>query len=236
MFLDEIGELSLMHQSKLLRVLEQREIMRVGSTRQRTLDVRFLAATNRNLDDQIAEGRFRQDLYFRLKGVVLTIRPLRRRIEDIGPLAVQFAREARARDGPEARALDVSPVALEMLRAHTWPGNVRELRNAIELAVLLCDGETIECEHLHLAANARSQTCDTCLDRTTSLPLSSPSSSRVPVDPEQARTLDALEKCGWNQVHAARSLGISRGTLAKRMDAMSLPRPRKRRASQPPPF
>ncbi len=135
LFLDEIGELSATAQAKLLRVVEDRRVLRVGATEARPVDVRFVAATNRDLEAEVAAGRFRGDLYYRLAGVVLEVPPLRERRADIEPLARAFvaaAARSLARPAPQ-----LAPDALAALVAHDWPGNVRELRNAIERAVLL---------------------------------------------------------------------------------------------------
>ena len=134
-FLDEIGELSASGQVKLLRILQTGEFERIGDTRTRQADVRIVAATNRNLDDRIQEGRFRADLFFRLSSFPITIPPLRERREDIIPLASHFIRKICAREGkPEAGFADE---AKRMLLAYDWPGNIRELENVIERSVIL---------------------------------------------------------------------------------------------------
>ena len=146
LFLDEVGELPLTLQAKLLRVLEDREVRRVGSTRTRCVDVRFVAATNRNLEAEIAAGRFRSDLYFRLNGFSLTIPPLRERRSEILPLAEYFL----SVDAQGARRVKVPGLSLEArdaLLAYSWPGNIRELRQAIEHAVVLCE-DAVMPEHL----------------------------------------------------------------------------------------
>ena len=145
--LDEIGELPLATQGRLLRVLEERVVTRLGSTRARSIDVRFVAATNRNLEDDSRRERFRSDLYFRLAGITLSIPPLRERPGELELLARDFAIRAGHeldRDGP----LEVSDQALDLLRRHHWPGNVRELRNVIQRAAVLCVGDAIKPEHL----------------------------------------------------------------------------------------
>jgi transcriptional regulator with PAS, ATPase and Fis domain len=152
-FLDEIGEMPLLLQAKLLRVLETRLVTRVGGLKPKAIDVRFVAATNRNLEEEVAAGRFRRDLYFRLNGMTLHIPPLRARRGEIAPLAALFLRqfsEPLGRDEP-----DLSDEARLMLESYVWPGNVRELRNMMERAVLLmeravllCTGDEILPEHL----------------------------------------------------------------------------------------
>ncbi|HEV8324393.1 MAG TPA: sigma 54-interacting transcriptional regulator [Myxococcota bacterium] len=145
-FLDEVGELSLLLQTKLLRVLEERVVLRVGSLTPRAIDVRFVAATNRDLEAEVARGAFRQDLFFRLNGISLVVPPLRQRVAEIEPLALAFVEESSRALGRAAPAL--SPEALAVLKAYSWPGNIRELKNVMERAVLLCDGRALTAEHL----------------------------------------------------------------------------------------
>ncbi|MDH4084853.1 MAG: sigma-54 dependent transcriptional regulator [Nitrospira sp.] len=142
---DEIGDLPLTLQTKLLRVLEERTLRRVGGAATIPVDVRFMAATNRNLKDAVAKGEFREDLYFRLNVVALTVPPLRERSEDIIPLAQQFLTRSALSLGKPARLIGES--AHTLLRRYTFPGNVRELSNLIERAVLFCPGETLEAVH-----------------------------------------------------------------------------------------
>lgn len=146
-FLDEIVEMSLPIQAKLLRVLEERQVLRVGGLSPRAIDVRFVAASHHDLEEAVDAGRFRQDLYFRLNGITLEIPPLRERTEEIEGLTRQFLVDASKR----ARRDDVpnlAPEALDLLKTYAWPGNVRELRNVVERAVLLAPGATITLEHL----------------------------------------------------------------------------------------
>ena len=239
--LDEIGEMPLSLQVKLLRVLEQREIMKVGAVRPRSIDVRFLAATHRDLESEIARGRFRRDLYFRLAGIELLIPPLRKRIAEIAPLARRFAREAATRAGVK-RGPDISDEAISILEGHGWPGNVRELRNVIERAVLLSStGGRITAAHLPV-------------EKMGAVHLQSPSERAVPIAPprpppspgkvttrlraqtseavtleERARVVAALRAARGNQTEAAKILGMSRRTLVSRLDEFELPRPRKDR-------
>ena len=140
-FLDEIGELRAEHQGKLLRVLQERTFHRVGATRPTTVDVRVVAATNRDLERGVAEGWFREDLLFRLRGVVLTLPPLRERPDDVAPLAERFLREAAAEAG---RPVSLSEAALRALEGHPWPGNVRELQQCLRRAVALADREVLD--------------------------------------------------------------------------------------------
>jgi DNA-binding NtrC family response regulator len=146
-FLDEIGELPMSVQVKLLRVLEERKVLRVGALKARPIDVRFVAATNRDLEAEVARGAFRRDLFYRLNGVSLFVPPLRERVAEIAPLARGFVAEACKRLG-RLREPTLSPEVRRMLEGYPWPGNVRELRNVIERAVLLCgDGPLLP---LHL--------------------------------------------------------------------------------------
>src|SRR5262249_50004272 len=146
--LDEIGELPLPLQAKLLRVIETHEVMRVGAVKTRTIDVRFLAATNRVLEDEVARGAFRQDLYYRLNGISLLIPPLRARVDEIEPLARAFVENAaRLAERPVPK---LSPAAIRLLLSYPWPGNIRELRNTIERAFLLSTGDSITPEDLPL--------------------------------------------------------------------------------------
>jgi transcriptional regulator with GAF, ATPase, and Fis domain len=144
LFLDEIGELDLSLQPKLLRVLENREIRRVGGERPLPVDVRVVAATNRDLRQMVNEGTFREDLFYRLSVVQVELPPLRDRSEDIPALVQAFADEAAARRWPgERRSLHIEPEAMERLRTFHWPGNVRELKNTVERATLLAEGDTL---------------------------------------------------------------------------------------------
>jgi DNA-binding NtrC family response regulator len=223
-FLDEIGEMPLSFQAKLLRVIEQREVLRVGALRPRKIDVRFIAATNRDLQAEVAAGRFRQDLYFRLDGITLTIPPLRERVDEIEGLAKAFAQQAAEAIGYAAPPA-FSEHVLAVLRDYHWPGNIRELKNIIERAALLCEGGTITVDHLPL-------------DRMTK-PLA-PAAPLVPehatrLEPrvgkrdenERAKIMAALKQCGGNQTEAAKILGVSRRTLVSRLGEYGIPRPRR---------
>jgi transcriptional regulator with GAF, ATPase, and Fis domain len=232
-FLDEVGEMPAGAQAKLLRALELREIRRIGATRPTPIDVRFVAATHRDLERAIAEGRFRQDLFYRLNGVSLVVPPLRERPAAVRVLALRFLREACATLGRQVPAIGAE--ALELLEAHPWPGNVRELRNVMERTALLCVGDTVEPEHvlLHRAPPPPSSLAAEAED---ALP---PPSSEAPPrqdtlgreieELERRRILEALEACGGNQTLAAKQLGISRRRVLQRLDGYGVPRPRKRR-------
>jgi transcriptional regulator with GAF, ATPase, and Fis domain len=149
LFLDEIGDLPLALQAKILRALEEKRFERVGGTQSLHVDVRVVAATNRNLKQRVGERQFREDLYFRLSVFPIQIPPLRERADDIVILARHFV-DRFCRD-MNKKLLALSPAALDELRSYAWPGNVRELQNCIERAVILCDGDTIQPRHLNLS-------------------------------------------------------------------------------------
>jgi transcriptional regulator with PAS, ATPase and Fis domain len=188
-FLDEVGEIPLTMQVKLLRVLEDRRITRVGATSPRVVDVRFVAATNRDLARAVDEGRFREDLYYRLCGYTVAIPPLRERVDEIVPLAELFLARVQG-----DRALALADSARQALAAYPFPGNVRELRLTIARAAALVVGQVIEAGDLGLE-----------------LP--------PPADGDDAALLSALENSAGNQSEAARRLGISRRTLVARLAA-----------------
>ena len=217
-FLDEIGELAPALQPKLLRAIESSEIVRVGGVRPRPIDVRFVAATNRDLAADVEAGRFRRDLFHRLNCVTVTVPTLRERRDEIGPLARRFLVSACARfDLAPAHLSDASLAALE---AHGWPGNVRELRNVIERAALVADGPSIEPSDLHLAPAP-----DAGAERTTEKGLPTTRAGIAPS--ERARIEEALQRCGGNQSRAAKLLDIPRRTLVRRISKLGLTRPRK---------
>jgi two-component system response regulator AtoC len=223
--LDEVGELSLDLQAKLLRVLEDRAILRVGGLRPRRIDVRFVAATNRDLEAESRAGAFRQDLYFRLNGVTIPVPPLRDRPEEIASLARLFVADvSRACGRPEPPSIDAEVQA--WLEAYPWPGNVREVRNVLERAVLLAAGApTISTAELPtgLKPGGRVEA-----PAGAPLPRQRKESLRESVaEVEKKRVLDALAEAGGNQKRAAELLGISRGTLLARLQAFGIARPRK---------
>jgi len=146
-FLDEIGELPISTQVKLLRVLEERVVLRVGSVKPRSIDVRFVAATNRDLEEEVARGAFRQDLFFRLNGISIVIPPLRERVDEIESLALHFVSEVCGKTGQIPMPV-LSREVLNLMKQYAWPGNIRELRNVVERAVLLCNHGSITLEHL----------------------------------------------------------------------------------------
>jgi two-component system response regulator AtoC len=243
--LDEVGEMPLTIQAKLLRVVEERRMTRVGGLKEIRVDVRFMAATHRDLEALIVQGHFRQDLFYRLNGVSLFVPPLRERVNEIRSLAEQFidqfAQQAR-RVPPK-----LSGSAIGVLSGYAWPGNVRELRNVMERAVMLSQAPVIDVVDLPLERLGK-----TLLHERTSEPPAPPVVTAVPPRPgaysfaperaasgvvpaspipggedERQRIIRALEHCAGNQTHAARMLGVSRRTLISRIERYDLPRPRK---------
>jgi DNA-binding NtrC family response regulator len=225
-FLDEIAEFPLALQPKLLQVIETREVLRVGSVRPISVDVRFVAATNRDLEAESGVGRFRGDLYYRLSGFSVVIPPLRERPEDVLPLADGFVRRMALRTGLERPPLIEGDVAA-LLMSYSWPGNVRELKNVIERAMVLAHGGPITAAHIRLAAPrpgaALAQRAPSEVpDAAPAIDLSDEEAA------ERRRIIDALVRSNGNQSQAARALGISRSTLLNRLDAYRISRPRKR--------
>ncbi|MFN0246892.1 MAG: sigma 54-interacting transcriptional regulator [Kofleriaceae bacterium] len=218
-FLDEVGELPPLIQPKLLRAIERREVLRIGATRPIAIDVRFLAATNRDLPSEVAAGTFRRDLFFRLDGVTLVVPPLRERTELIGPLALRFLEIARSRTGSSAR---FAGEVLATLEQYAWPGNVRELRAVIDRAALLARGGDIDVRHLAFtqASSPTAPTSPPSVDDPAVAGLSNDERA------ERARIIAALEESAGNQTRAARVLGLARTTLANKLVAYRIPRPR----------
>jgi DNA-binding NtrC family response regulator/pSer/pThr/pTyr-binding forkhead associated (FHA) protein len=228
-FLDEIGEMEAGAQAKLLRVIEDRKVRRVGGADEIPIDVTFIGATNRDLSVEVNAGRFRADLFYRLNGFTITIPPLRERREEIVPLARQFAALAARRMGlPAAPAL--AEEVLPLLEGHRWSGNIRELRNTMDRAVLLSAGGAIQAEHLPLE-NLRAAGGGDSLER--GLARASAASEAPPglTDEElaeRARIIETLAAMYGNQTRAAGQLGISRRWLTTKMARYKIPRPRKR--------
>jgi DNA-binding NtrC family response regulator len=250
-FLDEVGELPMSIQVKLLRVIEEQCVMPVGGVKPRPIDVRFICATNRDLEAEVARGTFRQDLFFRLNGITLHIPTLRERVPEIVPLAREFAQAAVLRNGAE-RIPELSPEAISLLQRYSWPGNIRELRNVIERAVLLCGDGRIELEHLPAeklagppappiavaAASPEPVPAPAWRPREAAPPPPPPPDAEEPISEhvrreieliEKKRILEALNRCSWNQTLAAEILGITRRTLGNKLNRYQIPRPRKRR-------
>jgi DNA-binding NtrC family response regulator len=234
--LDEIGEMPMAIQVKVLRVLEERQVLRIGGTRPRPIDVRVLSATNRNLEAAIEAGSFRRDLFFRLNGITLEIPPLRERQSEIEPLARRFSAEAARRLGA-ASPPELGPGVCDRLRRYRWPGNIRQLRNVMERAVVLSDGGPISIEDLPVdtyvgpAPQALRESAPPPAAEAASVAPSGPNPTGAPggiAEDERQRIIAALDRCAGNQTRAAALLGISRRTLVSRLAEYNLPRPRKR--------
>jgi two-component system, NtrC family, response regulator HydG len=214
LFLDEIGEISAGMQVKLLRALQEREIRRVGENRARPVDVRVVAATNRSLADEVAAGRFRQDLFYRLRVIELRVPPLRERAEDVLPLARVFLAETARRMGRKVTGF--TPRAADQLLRHDWPGNVRELQNAVEHAVALCEGSRVDVDDLPEELRA-------------AMPRPRPTGkTRRLEDVEREYILAAVEGAGGNRTRAAAELGIGLATLKRKLRRYGAGAPRER--------
>ncbi|MEW5852804.1 MAG: sigma 54-interacting transcriptional regulator [Myxococcota bacterium] len=228
-FLDELGEMPLVTQVKLLRVIEERMVTRVGGLKAQPINVRFIAATNRDLEAEIARGTFRQDLYFRLNAVTLTIPALRERTEEIEDLANAFVAQA-CEEMDRKDVPTISHDALELLQDYHWPGNIRELRNVMERAVLFCDGVIMR-EHLpveKMEASMVATQASFSSSRGAAADGGGGANLRGEMEAlERERIREALDRFAGNQTQAAKALGIPRRTLVKRLEAYGLPRPRK---------
>jgi len=224
LFLDEVGDMPLHLQVKLLRVLQEHAYERVGDSETRQTNARIIAATNKNLRKAVAEGQFREDLYYRLRVFPIEVPPLRARREDIEPIARLLLARAGARVG---RALQLSPDAVRILLSHDWPGNVRELENALEFAATVCRGQTLQPEDLPPEIQAPG---------TPGAGRSADGASSRGAGPSRARALGesgdpqsghdalvrALEAHRWNRQETAEALGVSRSTLWRRMRSFGL--------------
>jgi DNA-binding NtrC family response regulator len=222
LLLDEIGELDPSVQVKLLRALQERSIERIGSTQPIDVDVRILAATNRDLEREIAEGRFRTDLFYRINVVPIHLPPLRERREDVQLLTETFLERRSAEYG---RELEFSRPARSALERYPWPGNVRELENAVEHGLTLCEGGVIELENLPESIRSAGNT-ESLRDEWRS---GRAGFEETVAGFERELLLEALRRHDWNQTHAASDLGITRRLLKLKMDRFELHPP------EPPP-
>ena len=214
-FLDEVGDLPLHLQVKLLRVLQERRFERVGESAPRPMDARVIAATNVDLVEAIRAGRFRDDLYYRLRVVPIHVPPLRERVEDIPLIAQHLLAHIGGREG---RALMLSPDTLAAMGRHPWPGNVRELGNALEYAVATCTGQTIQLENL--PSDLRHGVDGPDLPEPA---LQAPRTEVQAEDPAaRVRIVQVLESARWNRGRAAETLGMSRSTLWRRMKELGI--------------
>jgi len=217
LFLDEVSELSPQGQTALLRVLQESEVIRLGGISPREVDVRVVAATNKRLAGEVAAGRFRQDLFFRLNVLAIEIPPLRERTGDVATLARTFLSEAGASMGIEG--LELSEAAVQALERHAWPGNVRELRNVMMRAVAIARGSLIGPGDLQLVdLRMRAHPAPFVAPRLPSeLHAVAPANEAAVADPERDELVEALDRCGWNIARCATSLGVSRMTLYRRL-------------------
>ena len=215
LFLDEIGEMSLTLQSKLLRVLETQSFFRVGGTKKVEVDVRFIAATNRELDQFVGEGKFRADLMFRINNFTIKLPPLRERPEDIPSIAEHFL--ARVSGG---NRLAISEDAMRVMMNYSWPGNVRELRNVIERAVILAAEEVIQPEDLPIELR-------THVPRSFAVAAEEDDSPVNLDEMKKRQILTVLEQTGWHQGKASELLGISPSTLYRQLKSYGLTRTRR---------
>jgi len=223
LFLDEIGDTSLGMQAKILRVLQEREFMRVGGTEAVKTDVRIIAATNKNLELNVKEGKFREDLYYRLNVIPILCPPLRERGEDIDTLAYHFMRKAAFVDG--RRVEKISAGAIQALRDYSWPGNIRQLEWAMERAVVLGEGDCVEIRDLPPEVVQRAPAV-------VAAPVQPGDEALPPIIPEgsweeheKAKILEALQRSNWNITRAAQLLGMTFRTLQYRLEKFAIKRP-----------
>ena len=210
-FLDEVGEMTPAMQAKLLRVLQEKEFERLGSSETIKVDVRIIVATNKELKEEVAKGRFRADLYFRLNVIPLLLPPLRERKQDIPLFCELFI--SRFNHTMDRRMRRVSPSALEMLTNYTWPGNIRELENCIERAMVLVQGEEIGPEHLCWLGGELKAVVERAFLQEVKSPLEIA---------ERREIEQALRQAGWNRSRAAAVLGLSRKTLSAKAKKYAL--------------
>jgi transcriptional regulator with GAF, ATPase, and Fis domain len=221
-FLDEIAEMSPKLQVKLLRVLQERKVDPVGSTRSIDVDVRVIAATNKDLAEEVKAGRFREDLFYRLQVVPVSLPPLRERGNDVGTLATYFLnRQAGEAGRPN---LTFSLDALERMSSYRWPGNVRELENVVERVAILSDGDTIEAAHLpeYLLEDAAPLTSFTSSLNDLTLPETGVNFNALVDSYESKLITSALSQTGGNKKAAAKLLGLNRTTLVEKIKKKSL--------------
>jgi len=202
LFLDEIANINVNMQARLLRTVQEREICKVGGSEKIKVDVRIVSATNRDLLQEVRGGRFREDLFYRLKVVHIHVPPLRERVEDIPPLASYFLKRLAEEKGKKVTG--ISDEAMRFLKIHEWPGNVRELINALECAVVVCEGDTIEAKDLPYSKPERASGGD------------GPPAGRL-VQSEREEISKALDQFNGNKTKAAQFLGINRKTLREKI-------------------
>jgi two-component system nitrogen regulation response regulator NtrX len=211
-FLDEVGDMSLRTQAKVLRVLQEGEVERIGSQKTIQVDVRVIAATNKDLEAEIAKGRFREDLFFRLSVVPIRVPPLRERPEDIPPLVAHFVSQFRSENNVRPRGF--SPAAVEALARHPWRGNVRELKNTVERLLIMVEDDEVGPDHLGEA-----------LRRPAEEPAASAASATLrdfKEGAERAFLVQKLRENGWNISATAAAIGTPRSNLYKKLEAYGI--------------
>jgi DNA-binding NtrC family response regulator len=218
LFLDEIGDLGLGLQPKLLRVIQERNFERLGSNKTINVDIRLICATNRNLAEMVQQGKFREDLYYRLNVVQMHLPPLRERRDDIPLLAQQFLHKSAQQFKKKARRF--SQQALHALEEHNWPGNVRELENVVQRAVVLSEDQTVDGSHLPAAM--RTNHAGVALRETAEGPQLSRSYEDEVRRFKRGLVLRALRECGWRKAECARSLGVARGYLHRLINQLGI--------------
>jgi DNA-binding NtrC family response regulator len=224
LFLDEIGDLPLALQAKILRALEQKQFERVGGTQSLVVDVRVVAATNRNLKQRVAERQFREDLYFRLSVFPIQIPPLRERGDDVLILARHFV-EKFCKD-LNKKALLLAPAAIEDIKTYAWPGNVRELQNCIERAVILTEGDAIQPRHLNLSFRNPTAPAHVPADPWDQIDLSGTLADavrKVSAEVERRKIEMALKEAGGNKVQAAHALQVGFKVLIQKIKLYGIP-------------
>jgi DNA-binding NtrC family response regulator len=218
LFLDEIGDLNISMQAKLLRALQEKEIMRVGATKPIKVDVRVIAATNRDLESMVKDGRFREDLYYRLNIIPIDIPPLRNRRGDIPTLVDHFVAKHSVGSQRPIRGLTAS--ARNLIMNYSWPGNVRQLESAIERAILLCEGNEIDVEDLPVEIRQEGSP-------SASFTFKLPPEGISFEDVEKSLITQAMEQTNWNITRAAKLLGLSFRTLQYRLEKFGMKKPTK---------
>jgi two-component system response regulator AtoC len=213
-FLDEIGEMAPMLQAKLLRFLEERAFRRVGGGTDIRVQVRVIAATNRNLEEEVKRGRFREDLYYRLNVMPIVMPSVRERQDDIPRLIAFYVDSYNAEFRKRIRR--VAPAAMERLKAYPWPGNVRELRNAVERAMLLAEGDELTIDHFPIVEKRSAD-----LSESVELPAGGIDLEQL----ERSLVVQALTRSGWNQTRAATLLGVNRDQIRYRIEKFKLEKP-----------
>ena len=213
LFLDEIGDLNISMQAKILRALQEREVMRVGGTKPIKVDVRVIAATNRDLEAMVKDGRFREDLYYRLNIIPIVIPPLRNRRDDIPALVDFFIAKHTA--GAHRQIRGLTPGARNLIMSYSWPGNVRQLESAIERAILLCEGNEIEVEDLPVEIRQEGTSASAFNFK---LPPEGISFDEV----DRSLIPQAMEQTNWNITRAAKLLGLSFRTLQYRLEKFGI--------------